>query len=92
MGRTVGELKATITTDELAYWYAVNRISPIDLGFPEMDALFANLCMRLYDVNGAKKQFGGRFVLDDFRLFKPAETRTPIQMMRSMFGHRVKRK
>jgi hypothetical protein len=90
MGRTVSELRATLTTDELALWMAFNKTNPI--GPERIDYLFARLCVLICDVAGAKKKAGGHFSLEDFILWKPKDMRKPIDFMKSMFGARLKKK
>jgi hypothetical protein len=90
MGRTVGELSATMTTDELSRWMAFHKSSPI--GAERLDYLFARLCTLVCDVAGAKKFGGGRFQMDDFILWKPKDVRTPIDFMRARFGGKVIKK
>lgn len=90
MGRTVGELRATLTTDELAQWMAFSKNNPI--GPERTDYLFARLCVLICNVAGAKKKAGGEFTLEDFLLWKMPDTRTPIELMRSLFGGRLKKK
>ena len=91
MGRTVSELSASMTTEELTDWYAFDRISPVGFGFAEADLLLAALKLHICDVAGSKKR-SGRFSINDFKLFKPKDHRTPIEMMRSMFGNRIRKK
>lgn len=89
MGRTVGELQAVLTTDELARWIALNRRAPIT--DDRMDYLFARLCLLVCEVSGAKKKSGGRFTLDEFLMFKPAppKPKNPLEFMRARFGATV---
>ena len=90
MGRTVAELTATLTTDELAHWFAFDRASPI--GDERMSLQFAHLCLTVCQVAGVKKKRGGQFTINDFLLFKPIEpARTPLQAMRGWFAGAVKR-
>lgn len=91
MGRTVAELTATLTIDELAHWFAFDRVSPI--GDERMSLQFAHLCLIVCQVAGVKKRGGGQFSLQDFLLFKPAERpQTPLQAMRGWFAGAIKRK
>lgn len=91
MGRTVAELTATLSTDELAHWFAFDRHSPI--GDERMSLQFAHLCLTVCQVAGAKKHGGGEFTLQDFVLFKPAEKpQDPLTAMRTWFGDRIIRK
>ena len=94
VGRTVAELEATLSVEELASWYAFDRLSPI--GDERADVLFAQLTLRTLEAAGAKKRGGGGFKVDDFmpfKLFKPdVSAMTPIQAMRHWFGGAVKRK
>ncbi|MCE1272439.1 MAG: hypothetical protein LWW88_12970 [Acinetobacter sp.] len=41
MGRTVGELQASLSIDELRYWYAFDQLEPV--GVQREDILFARL-------------------------------------------------
>lgn len=90
MGRTVGELTSTLTTDELARWLAFNRRSPIT--DERLDYLFARLCLVVTESSGAKKRGGGRFSIDDFLMFKQPRQKTPKELMRQLFGQSVVKK
>lgn len=90
LGRTVGELSATLTTDELARWFAYNQRSPIT--DDRMDYLFARLCLVVTESSGAKKRGGGRFTLDDFLMFKRPKQPSPKEFMHKLLGNRVVRK
>jgi hypothetical protein len=90
MGRTVAELSAVMTTDELARWMAYARTYPI--GDERMDYLFANLCAVVCNSAGAKKRGGGQFGIKDFLMFKVKDLRTPVQFMRDLFGSRIRKK
>ena len=88
MGRTVGELQAVLTTEELARWIALNRRAPIT--DDRMDYHFARLCLLVCEVSGAKKKSGGRFTLEEFLMFKPKpKPASPLEFMRGRFGHTV---
>lgn len=87
MGRTVAELRATLTEREWLDWMAYAKGSPF--ADDRMDYLFANLCQVVCMAMGAKKASGGNFTLDDFILFKPKDYTTPIEFMRAQLGHRV---
>lgn len=94
MGRTVSELRSTLTVDELAHWYAFDRMSPI--GDERADYSFALLTKATVEAAGAKPKRGGLWKLEDFllfRLFKADPSKlTPLQAMRGWFGGAVKRK
>lgn len=90
MGRTVSELTATMTTDELSRWMAYARTYPI--GDERFDYLFANMCAVVCSSAGAKKRGGGQFTIKDFLMFREKDMRTPVQFMRGLFGGRVKKK
>jgi len=91
MGRTVGELKAVLSTDELADWMAFSKHSPI--GEERMDYLFARLCLLVCEVGGAKKQSGSKFTFEDFLLWKPPpKPMTDKELMMQMFGSRIIKK
>lgn len=90
MGRTVGELTATLTTDELTRWYAYNQRSPI--ADDRLDYLFAHLCLVMTESSGAKKRGGGHFSLNDFMMFKRPKLPTPKEFMRGLFGNKVVRR
>ena len=91
MGRTVAELNATLTIDELAHWFAFDRSSPI--GDERMSMQFAHLCLTVCQVAGVKKKTGGPFTLDDFLLFKPSEKpKSTLDTMRGWFAGSIKRK
>ena len=91
MGRTVSELTATLTTDELAHWFAFDRVSPI--GDERMSLQFAHLCMTICASAGVKKKSGGQFTLQDFLLFKRVEpVKAPLDTMRGWFAGSIKRK
>lgn len=81
-----------MTADEWVRWLAFDRRYTIAFGFREMDALFAHLCLRLGQFQGVKKKSGGTPAFDDYLLFKPKETRSPVEFMRALVGNRVKRK
>jgi len=91
MGRTVGELSATLTVDELAHWYAFDRKSPI--GDTRLDTLVALICRSIHDAQGVTKRGGARFTLEDFMLFDKvaASDQTPQQVMRGWFAGAVKK-
>lgn len=94
MGRTVGELKSTLTVGELASWMAYMQVcGPID-PVVAMDYYFAHLCCRMVEVNGGKKRGGGDFSVSDFLVFnKPVEEpKTALQAMREWFGSRIVKK
>lgn len=90
MGRTVAELEATLSTDELAHWLAFDRGSPI--GDERADYLHAQLCALVAGAAGVKKRGGGDFVMKDFILFVPREFEKAEAFLRRRFGHLVKRK
>ena len=90
LGRTVSELRASMSVDELANWMAYSRIHPIN---PDrMDYMLAQLTATVCQVAGAKKSGGGHFKMDDFMLFKYVPPKTPKQLMTQLFGHMVTRK
>jgi hypothetical protein len=88
MGRTVGELEASMTTEEFARWVAFHRRSPISLD--RTDILFARLCLVVCQVAGAKKKTGGAFALEDFLMFQPKEAK-PLSFLRSHLGALVQK-
>lgn len=90
MGRTVSELRASLTVDELKQWYAFSEVHPIRED--KIDYLFANLMECICSVIGAKKKYGGQFKLDDFLLFKHEVPKDAKSMMLGMFGGRVVKK
>lgn len=71
MGRTVGELRATLQTDELAAWLAFAERSP--LLEDRLDLLFARLCLTVCQANGVKTKSGGQPALEDFLMFRRKE-------------------
>ena len=96
MGRTVGELQAVLTTDELARWIALNRRAPITV--ERFDYLFARLCLLVAQVSGAKKKPGGGqqkpgpndFTIEDFLMWQPkAPPPTPLAYLRGRLGRTV---
>jgi hypothetical protein len=92
MGRTVAELESALSVAEWNEWIAFNSISPI--GDDRLDHLVALLCQTICGAMGAKKRGGGRFQHDDFLMFDPEfiETRTPLEFMRHMLGHKVSKR
>ena len=48
LGRTVGELVSSLSTEEFEYWKAFSALEPI--GVLREDALFANVCKTLADL------------------------------------------
>lgn len=104
MGRTVSELSATMTVDELTDWFAVNKLCPI--GDERMDYLFAHVCLRIFQAAGVKKPSAfnrarapdpNDWQLSDFLMFNRKEpvvdsTTKPIDFMRARFGGRVVKK
>lgn len=94
MGRTVAELESTISVEEMASWYAFDRLSP--LGDERQDVLFAALTVNVLAAAGAKRTGGGQFRVQDFmpfKLFEPDVSKlTPLEAMRRWVGSTVKRK
>ncbi len=90
MGRTVGELSAVLTTDELAHWYAMNSEAP--LGDERWALEFARTRMLMAEVAGAKKTGGGAWSLDDFMLFKPGKPKSLVKNMLEFFKPLVAKK
>ena len=93
MGRTVGELRATLTTDELARWMAFHARSPVSDEL--FDYLFANLCRVVCMVAGAKKSRGAPrapgpddWTIEDFLLFnkKDKPVLSAEQFLRQRFA------
>lgn len=92
MGRTVAELKATLTMDELAHWYAFDQRSPI--GDSRLSFLFAHLCMTLCSAHGVTKRGGAAFAVEDFLVFDRPEKpmTTAREAMQQWFGGIVRKK
>lgn len=94
MGRTVTELSAVMSVEELSRWFAFDRLSPI--GDERHDMLLSILTINVLAAAGAKRTGGGKFRVEDFmpfKLFKPdVSTMTPLQAMRTWLGGTVKRK
>ena len=91
MGRRVPELASEMTNGELASWYAFDRISPI--GDQREDFLFARLMLLICDAMGIKKTTGGKFVFDDFLLWKPPQKQmTDKELFMAMFRNRIVKK
>lgn len=94
MGRTVGELSASMTTAELAEWAVANRRIP--LGDERFDYLFAQVCLRIFQAAGIKKSDAPRspgpndWTIDDFLLFKEPPP-TAADFLKKRFGHLVKK-
>lgn len=65
LGRTVGELQASLSVDELKYWYAFNQIEPI--GLHREDALFGALAANI--AKCFPTQEDKEFLIGDFMLF-----------------------
>ena len=49
MGRTVGELQASLSVDELRYWYAFDELEPI--GLQREDILFARAAQSIRNIH-----------------------------------------
>ena len=62
LGRTVGELVSSLSTEEFEYWKAFSALEPI--GVLREDALFANVCKTLADL-----QVKNELTLRDFTVF-----------------------
>ena len=62
LGRTVGELMSCMSAEELEYWKAFSVLEPI--GILREDALFANVCKTLADL-----QVKNELTLRDFTVF-----------------------
>ena len=62
LGRTVGELVSSLSTEEFEYWKAFSVLEPI--GVLREDALFANVCKTLADL-----QVKNELTLRDFTVF-----------------------
>lgn len=81
LGRTVAELRASLGTDELAAWFAFDRLSPV--GDERQDYALARLCLLVCELMGAKRRGGGAVRLEDFLLWKlPEPEKTPLEAMR----------
>lgn len=93
MGRRVPELASTMTSGELASWFAFDRISPI--GDQRMDFLFARLMLLVCDAVGVKKAGGARFTFEDFLMWKPKPVmvnQSPLEFLRSRMAGRIQGK
>lgn len=62
LGRTVGELMSSMSAEEFEYWKAFSVFEPI--GVLREDALFANVCKTLADL-----QVKNELTLRDFTVF-----------------------
>ena len=62
LGRTVGELVSSLSTEEFEYWKAFSALEPI--GVLREDALFANVCKTLADLHVKNE-----LTLRDFTVF-----------------------
>ena len=62
LGRTVNELMSSMSAEEFEYWKAFSVFEPI--GVLREDALFANVCKTLADL-----QVKNELVLRDFTVF-----------------------
>lgn len=62
LGRTVNELMSSMSTEEFEYWKAFSVLEPI--GIMREDALFANVCKTLADL-----QVKNELTLRDFTVF-----------------------
>lgn len=62
LGRTVGELVSSLSTEEFEYWKAFSALEPI--GIIREDALSANICKTLADL-----QVKNELTLRDFTVF-----------------------
>lgn len=90
-GMPVPEIQASMTTGQLASWFAFDKISPI--GDERMDYLMAFLCMLMCQVAGAKPKSGGVPTIEDFLLFKkPPVPMTDKELFMSMFSGRIVKK
>ena len=62
LGRTVNELMSSMSAEEFEYWKAFSALEPI--GVLREDALFANVCKTLADL-----QVKNELTLRDFTVF-----------------------
>ena len=62
LGRTVGELVSSLSTEEFEYWKAFSALEPI--GVLREDALFANVCKTFADLHVKNE-----LTLRDFTVF-----------------------
>ena len=62
LGRTVNELMSSMSAEEFEYWKAFSVFEPI--GVLREDALFANVCKTLADLQGKNE-----LTLRDFTVF-----------------------
>ena len=62
LGRTVGELVSSLSTEEFEYWKAFSALEPI--GIIREDAIGANICKTLADL-----QVKNELTLRDFTVF-----------------------
>lgn len=70
MGRTVGELQASLSVHELRYWYAFDEIEPV--GLQREDTLFGALAMNV--VTSQEHVDGSDLTVGDFMLYQNLET------------------
>ena len=86
LGRTVGELVSSLSTEEFEYWKAFSALEPI--GIIREDALSANICKTIADV-----QLKHELKLRDFTLFQKDKFVEPepdieqtIRNIKAVFG------
>ena len=86
LGRTVGELVSSLSTEEFEYWKAFSALEPI--GVLREDALFANVCKTFADL-----QVKNELTLRDCTLFQKDKFVEPepdveqtIRNIKAVFG------